>query len=133
MKNITWDKSLSVDVEEIDEDHRRLVDLFNLLSHAVADSEADDYVEALLDELIACTLWHFRHEERLMVRYAYDGSALHKQEHKDLMTSVYELQRKFHQQSRQLGSDEIEYLAEWLTGHIMGQDMRLGFFLMDAM
>ena len=31
MKDLVWDRTLSVDVPEIDEDHRRLVDLFNLL------------------------------------------------------------------------------------------------------
>lgn len=39
MKDLVWDKTLSVEVPEIDEDHRRLMDLYNLLKHAVADRE----------------------------------------------------------------------------------------------
>ena len=35
MKDLIWDNTLSVQVQEIDEDHRRLVELFNLLGHAV--------------------------------------------------------------------------------------------------
>jgi hemerythrin len=128
-----WDQALSVDVEEIDEDHRRLIDLFNILSHAVADGDAADYIEAVLEELISCTIWHFRHEERLMLLYGYEGVALHKSEHKDLIYSVKELQQKFHKENKLLTNEDIEYLADWLTGHIYGQDMKLGFYLMKQM
>lgn len=133
MKNIVWDESLSVDGGEIDEDHRRLVDLFNILSHAVAEGASIDYIEAVLEELISCTIWHFRHEERLMVLYKYEGIQQHKEEHNDLVESVRELQRKFHKENKLLTSGDIEYLADWLTGHIMGQDMKLGFYLMNEM
>ena len=133
MKNIIWNKALSVDVEEIDEDHRRLIDLFNILSHAVTDGDAEDYIEAVLEELISCTIWHFRHEERLMLQYKYQDVELHKSEHQDLIDSVKELQKKFHKENKLLTNEDIEYLSNWLTGHIYGQDMKLGFYLMKKM
>lgn len=133
MKNIIWDESLSVDVDEIDEDHRRLVDLFNILSHSVAEGDATDYIDAVLEELISCTIWHFRHEERLMLLYKYEDFVKHKTEHQELIDSVKELQKKFHKENKLLTNDDVEYLADWLTGHIMGQDMKLGFYLMKVM
>jgi len=135
VKNIIWDESLSVEVDEIDEDHRRLVDLFNILSHSVAEGDSADYIEAVLEELISCTIWHFRHEERLMLlhKYDYDDFAAHKAEHQELIDSVKELQEKFHKENKLLTNDDIEFLASWLTGHILGQDMRLGFYLMKVM
>lgn len=133
MKNITWDDSLSVDIEEIDEDHRRLVDLFNILNHSVAEGDSADYVEAVLEELITCTIWHFRHEERLMLLYKYKDLQGHREEHENLIASVRQLQQKFHQESRLLTNEDIEYLSNWLTQHILGYDMKLGFYLADAM
>lgn len=133
MKKITWDESLSVDGGEIDEDHRRLVDLFNMLSRAVEEGDAAEYIDAVLEELISCTIWHFRHEERLMLMYKYDGLEAHKDEHNDLIESVRELQQKFHKENKLLINEDIEYLEDWLTQHILGQDMRLGFYLMDVM
>jgi hemerythrin len=35
VKDLLWDNILSVRVQEIDDDHRKLVNLFNLLNHAV--------------------------------------------------------------------------------------------------
>ena len=133
MKKIIWDESLSVDGGEIDEDHRRLVDLFNILSRSVEEGDATEYIDAVLEELISCTIWHFRHEERLMLMYKYDGIEAHKDEHNDLIDSVRELQQKFHKENRLLTNEDIEYLEDWLTQHILGQDMRLGFYLMDVM
>lgn len=133
MKQIVWDKSLSVDGGEIDEEHRRLVDLFNLLSRSVAESDSAEYIEAVLEELISCTIWHFRHEERLMLKYKYDGIEEHKEEHNELIDSVRELQQKFQNKNKLLTNEDIEYLEDWLTQHILGQDMRLGYYLTEVM
>lgn len=124
---------MSVDGGEIDEDHRRLVDLFNILSRSVEEGDATEFIDAVLEELISCTIWHFRHEERLMLMYKYDGIEAHKEEHNDLIDSVRELQQKFHKENKLLTNEDIEYLEDWLTQHILGQDMRLGFYLMDVM
>jgi hemerythrin-like metal-binding protein len=133
VKNITWDESLSVEVDEIDEDHRKLVDLFNILSRSVAEGDATDYIEAVLEELITLTTWHFRHEERLMLMYKYEGIVEHKAEHHDLIDGVRALQKKFHKQNKHLSNEDIEYLESWLTEHILGHDMKLGFYLMKVM
>ena len=133
MKDIILDETLSVNVDEIDEDHRKLVDLFNLLSHAVVEEDTTDYIEAVLEELISCTIWHFRHEERLMLVYKYKAIAEHKAEHNELIDSVKELQKKFHKENKLLTNEDIEYLEGWLTEHILGHDMKLGFYLMEVM
>ncbi len=133
MKELVWDKMLSVAVEEIDDDHRRLVELFNILSRSVAAGDATNYIEAVLEELISCTVWHFRHEERLMLKYEYAGLAEHKNEHQDLIDSAKELQRKYLTEGKQLSNEDIEYLETWLTEHILVADMQLGSYLVAVM
>lgn len=133
MKDLVWDSGLSVHVKEIDEDHRRLVDLFNILGHAVAEGDARNYIEAVLEELISLTVWHFRHEERLMLKHGYAGLAEHKAEHAQLIESVRALQQKFLQGGRPLSSEDIEFLEHWLTEHIYVADMRMGSYLGEVM
>lgn len=133
MKDLIWDKSLSVDVVEIDEDHRRLVDLFNILIHSLAEKESTDYIEAVLEELISCTVWHFKHEERLMLKYAYEEFAEHKTEHQDLIVSAKALQQKYLEEGKQLSGEDIEFLEHWLTEHILVADMKLGAYLNETM
>ncbi len=133
MKELVWDDVLSVGNNEIDEDHRRLVDLFNLLNHSVTEGDAPDYLAALLEELINCTVWHFSHEERLMLKYAYEGYAEHKAEHQELINSAKELQQKILQAGKLVANEDLEFLERWLTEHILTYDMRLGSYLARVM
>ncbi|MBT3308566.1 MAG: hemerythrin family protein [Gammaproteobacteria bacterium] len=133
MKELIWDQSLSVQVKEIDEDHRRLVELFNLLLHAVEEGDTTEYVEALLEELLSCTNWHFKHEERLMLKYSYAHADAHKREHRSLIESAKALQQKFIAGGRMISAEEIEFLEQWLTGHIFGADMEMGVYLGEVM
>jgi hemerythrin len=133
VKDLIWDDSLSVQIPEIDEDHRRLVDLFNILNHSVMEKDSTNYIEAVMEELISCTVWHFKHEERLMLKYAYDGFDEHKTEHQELIDNARALQQKLLQENKPISSKEIEFLELWLTGHILGADMDLGSFLGEEM
>lgn len=133
MKDLVWNSTLSVQVEEIDEDHRKLVDLFNILSHSVVEGDATDYIEAVLEELISCTVWHFRHEERLMLKYGYEGILEHKREHQELIESAKALQQKFLQEGKGVSSEDIEFLEHWLTEHIFVADMEMGSYLGEVM
>ena len=133
MKDLIWDKALSVQVREIDEDHRKLVNLYNILNHAVVEGDAADYIEAVMEELICCTVWHFRHEERLMLKHGYKGLGEHKTEHQELIESARELQQKLLQEGKSVSSENIGFLEHWLVGHILGADMDLGSYLGEVM
>jgi len=133
VKELRWDKILSVGIEEIDDDHRRLLDLFNILNHSVQEGAAPEYLEAVLEELINCTVWHFSHEERLMLKYGYERHQDHKMEHQELIDSVKELQHKILQSDNVVTDQDLEFLERWLTEHILSTDMKLGNYLIQVM
>ena len=133
MKDIVWDKILSVGVDEIDEDHRKLVSIFNILNHSVRTEESPDYLAATLEELINCTVWHFSHEERLMLKHRYEGMEEHKAEHRELIESAKELQLAILQADKPVVDEHIEFLERWLTEHILTADLRLGSYLSQVM
>ena len=133
MKDMVWGDVLSVEVDEIDEDHRKLVNIFNVLNHAVTEGESPDYLAAVLEELINCTVWHFSHEERLMLKYGYEGIEEHKAEHKELIKSAKTLQQEILLAGKPVADADIEFLERWLTEHILTTDMRLGSYLAQVM
>jgi len=133
VKDIVWSNILSVEVDEIDEDHRKLVNIFNILNHSVRDGDSPDYLAAVLEELINCTVWHFSHEERLMLKYGYADSEEHKAEHRELVKSARELQQEILQADKPVTDEHIQFLERWLTEHILTADMRLGSYLSQAM
>ena len=133
MKDLMWDIALSVQIEEVDDDHRKLVELFNMLGHSLQDGETIDYIQAVLEELISFTVWHFKHEERLMLKYGYTGLAEHQAEHNELIDSARNLQQGFVQDGKPLTEEDIIFLEHWLTGHILGADMEMSAYLCEVM
>lgn len=133
MRDIEWGDVLSIGVDEVDDDHRKLINLFNLLSHSLQDNESAEYLAAVLEELINCTVWHFSHEERLMLKHQYPAMAEHKEQHQELIRSALNLQQKLQDNDSAIGDKEIEFLERWLTEHILTDDMRLGDFLAQKM
>lgn len=133
MKDLVWSDILSVGVDEIDEDHRKLIHIFNILNHAVAEKESPEYLAATLEELINCTVWHFSHEERLMLKHRYDETAEHKAEHRDLIESAKELQQEILGANKAVAEEHMVFLERWLTGHILTTDARLAAHLSRVM
>lgn len=133
MQDIVWSSILTVGVDEIDDDHRKLVGIFNILNHAVTEGESPEYLAAVLVELINCTVWHFSHEERLMLKYGYAGSEEHKAEHRELIKSAKALQQEILQADQLVAEKDIGFLERWLTEHILSDDMRLGAWLSQQM
>jgi len=133
VKDIVWGDVLSVEVDEIDEDHRKLVNIFNILNHSVTAGESPEYIAAVLEELINCTVWHFSHEERLMLKYGYEEIDEHKAVHRELIKSAKQLQQKILQADKPVADEDIEFLERWLTEHILTADMRLGAYLSQVM
>ena len=133
MKDLVWSKILSVGVDEIDEDHRKLIQIFNILNHAVAEGDSPEYLAATLEELINCTVWHFSHEERLMLKHRYPETAQHKAEHRELIQTAKELQEGLLQAGKPMVDQQVEFLERWLTEHILTADGRLGSHLARSM
>ena len=133
MKDLVWDRILSVGVTEIDEDHHKLIHIFNILNHAISDGESKEYLAATLDELVYCTVWHFSHEERLMLKHRYPEAEDHKAEHQELIQSAKELQQLLLQPDASFAEEHVLFLEQWLTKHILTADGRLGTYLLQVM
>ena len=129
MKDIVWDWVLSVDYPEIDEDHKKLTNIFNVLNHAVSEEDSHEYLAAVMEELINCTVWHFSHEERLMLKHRYPDTEAHKEEHRDLIQSARELQQELLQTNKPFENEHLVFLERWLTEHILTTDKKLGGYL----
>jgi hemerythrin-like metal-binding protein len=133
VKDLVWDNMLSFGVDEVDDDHRKLVSLFNILNHSVTEEDTPEYLTAILEELINCTAWHFSHEERLMLKYGYEEYAKHKAEHRKLIKSAKGLQKKILQAGNHVEDEDVEFLEHWLTEHILTADMRMCSYLATEM
>jgi len=54
-----WDEKYSVNVDEIDEQHKKLVDLIKQLHDSLEDGSASETVGEVLNEMAEYTEYHF--------------------------------------------------------------------------
>ena len=66
MQNVEWKQELSVGIETIDEDHKRLIELTNTLINAIDKDIPKEELKTIFEELEAYTHYHFEREEGFM-------------------------------------------------------------------
>jgi hemerythrin len=130
MALMEWNDKLSVGVDMIDGDHKRLVAMVNELHDAVRDARGKDVLGKVLDGLVAYTRSHFGREEAEMTRFKYPKAPEHFREHEALAKKVIEIQAKYRAGNTAVLSMEVmAFLRDWLLKHIQGTDRALGVFL----
>jgi hemerythrin len=129
-KFVQWSDALSVGIEEIDEQHKMLVELVNKMHEAIHQRHGSDVVISILHDLADYTRIHFAVEESLMRILNYPGYEDHKDIHEELLHAVQDLQEKVASGKKSIGFELMHFLKTWLTKHIMEEDMQYsGFFL----
>lgn len=68
---MAWNESLSVGVDQIDEQHKELFKRVDQLFEAGKNQKAKEYIGELLDFLDDYTKKHFQEEEQYMQRIQY--------------------------------------------------------------
>lgn len=129
MSLMNWTDSLSVNIREIDDQHKKLVGMLNELHDAMKAGQGAKVTGSVLTELIKYVGTHFATEEKYFKQYAYPDSAKHKAEHDDLTKKALDLQKQFQDGKPVLTVELLNFLKNWLTNHIMGTDKKYGPYL----
>ena len=124
MPMITWDDEYSVDIQEIDEQHKRLIGIINELYEALAAKKERDRVSTVLNELVEYTKVHFAVEETLMRIFHYEEYDEHKAIHDRIVERVLDFQRQFNEGNDAVGMELLIFLKNWLFDHINKVDKR---------
>lgn len=129
MPIIFWSDNLSVNVAEMDRQHKKLVDLINELFDAMSAGRGKEVMGKILEDLTEYTKTHFASEERLMQTHEYPELPTQKSEHTALTRQVMELQEKFEGGSISITLETMKFLKDWLQNHIMQNDKKYGPYL----
>jgi len=129
MPIIDWTSKLSVDIKIIDEQHKKLVGMVNVLYDSMKEGKGKEILGELLNELASYTHYHFKTEEELFLKHGYVDSAAHKAEHDSLRNEVVALKNKFDKGELIISVEVLYFLKDWLSKHILGSDKNYSKFL----
>ena len=122
MAEIEWGSDLETGVDLMDEQHRRMVEIYNELAAARMTGKGHKTMSRTLGALIEYTELHFRDEEGLMEEAGYPDLAQHRNEHRQLIAKVQRFQLKYDLDQERISGPVIKFLEFWLRGHIQGSD-----------
>lgn len=119
-----WSESMSVGVALLDSDHKALIEIINRLHLAIEDGDAPEILDQIFNALVAYIERHFAREEAVMAACDYPTAAAHITEHLRFSQDMrYTRDRYFRGEEAAIGRELLDYLKDWLTHHILVEDM----------
>ncbi len=131
MSLITWSKSLSVNVKEIDKEHKRLVFLLNTLHEAMSERRGRAIVGTVVRGLVKYADTHFQTEEKYFDQFDFPQAQEHKEEHAAFVKNVLHFKEEYDAGRKEITVEVLNFLSNWLRNHIQGTDQKYSKFFND--
>lgn len=125
---LKWDKKYSVNVKEIDDQHKYFIGLINHMYDALEGQSVQPIVDGTLEELKFYADDHFKTEEKYLEICDFDDMEEQKAEHAKLAQKLDELleARSETDDLYKFYFDLLNYLSDWLTDHLETLDTKFG-------
>ncbi len=123
-----WNSNFETGIAIIDEQHRRLVDLLNLLAGHLAFRSDVPTLNIIFNDLTEYALYHFQSEEAVWTEFLGEDelNKAHREEHKDFVADILKL--KGQDEDKPVDGvieDILSFLTHWLAFHILDSDKRM--------
>jgi hemerythrin len=128
MALINWSEALEVHIEEIDNQHRFLVELVNRLHDSMKTGSGNSILGPIFRSLLDYVNIHFETEEKLMRQHDYPAYAQHKLEHDELTKKAKDLEKSFQAGKLTITIEVMNFLKDWLKNHILASDQKYAPF-----
>lgn len=129
MHKIVWSDELSVGIEAIDNDHKKLIAIINKMAEEI-DGEKSDLLKHF-SALEDYTQYHFSREEKWMYAQCHSDDERqmiedHIREHHHFIEKLATLKKRIEEtNSTEIHFEVIDFLMEWLLEHIISKDLSL--------
>lgn len=124
MTLIEWTPEFSLGEEELDDEHRDLIQIANRLYEQIQSGRYQTTVIDSLETLHTSAAAHFAHEEEMMRTRNYAAYEEHRADHRRLLAEVTAM---IHQCQDGVDDDEAlaKWLYEWFCNHFKTHDAPL--------
>jgi hemerythrin-like metal-binding protein len=129
MPLIEWDESYRIDIGEIDNQHKKLMQIMNDLHAAMRQGKGKQVIGDIISSLVDYTNYHFSLEQSIFEQYKYPAALSHLAEHQEFIDRVNDFTKKFSENQLGLTLEVMNFLSNWLTRHIKGSDMQYAKYL----
>lgn len=123
MEYIKWHDDYSVNVKEIDDQHKHLIGILNR-TYIIIQSNKKDDLKKIIDEIFSYAKMHFGVEEKYFKEFDYIGADAHIAEHRKLLKKIVEFMNRKDDDPMTVGLDILDFLEDWLVDHVAYMDKK---------
>ncbi len=130
---IEWNDSFLIGIEELDHEHKVLIDDINRLHEELARNDKKSEIAMCLGDIHARMQAHFALEEHVMKEHKYKFFEEHKREHDKLIDRYTEDMLQFLNDIGTSSRLRIENeLIHWVLHHIITSDKKMSLMIQEA-
>jgi hemerythrin len=127
-----WTASFLIGIEELDYEHKILIDDINRLHEELVWHDQRSEIEKCLGDIYARMQAHFALEEHVMKEHKYKFFDEHKREHDELLDNYTEYMLRFLNDTGTSSSVAIEdSLMQWVMNHIVISDKKMSLMVQE--
>ena len=127
-----WDDSFQIGIEELDHEHKVLINDINKLHEEMIGNEDIAEIKDCLGEIYVHMQAHFALEEHVMKEHKYRFYDEHKREHEQFLEDFTECMVQFLNGADISVKDPIEEcLTQWIVDHITSSDKKMALMVGD--
>jgi len=130
--SIKWNDSFLIGIEELDYEHKVLINDINRLHEELARHDEKSEIEKCLGDIYARMQAHFALEEHVMKEHRYKFFDEHKREHEKLLDGYTEYMMQILNGNVVSFSSPIEdALRYWVLNHILKSDKKMSLMVQE--
>mgnify|MGYP000373709460 CR=1 FL=1 len=132
MEFLEWNnKTMSIGIKLIDEQHKELLKIINKLSISINENSQRKDILTIIDELIDYGYYHFRTEEELFDKFNYEEADIHVIEHTNFINKFTTIKEKISKNkmfrdksSVEVAENIFQYIINWFLNHVVVSDRK---------
>jgi len=124
MEELIWNEGMSVGIDVIDEDHKKIIAILTKLTSAEQGETSGQTINAIFTELENYVTLHFAREEAILEQICYAEITAHKASHQNFIEQLPKLKQEWLAEDSLACSEKITtFLHQWIVQHILDEDL----------
>ena len=125
-----WQDAYSLDIREIDDQHKKLIGYFSAIESSVSLDRGWSEIHFGISRLRTYAKIHFEFEEALQRMFGYGQSTEHEEGHRHFFSQLKAIEQR---SAGQRADEEIvKFLSDWLTQHILVADRDYAKYILSG-
>lgn len=126
MDILKWRQSYETGVEEMDEQHKKLIDLINTMYRVMRGKHEASAVDGVLEEMAEYAGVHFKAEEAMLKSLDFKEYQDHVALHQEYQLRMEELMAEHSREPEKAEKNIYTFLRKWWLEHIVQEDTLYG-------